>query len=269
MKKIQVFILLMFACLQAMAATTPDLKVLPKILGSESAFNIQVLSNKTKGKFNFMVVQYGAYYRGSCNGGQCGCAETGHIAFLKTDTINDVREIEAKQLFNNCSDDERLMVGFNKDMIFIGSTSNKDKEVIPKFIYRNKDSAPKLQPLPENFSRADMGQYSILDIDSGEFTDLRPGFLCKNSKKYVEKQICSSRELAETDSEMSKAFRLALSQAAELKRNSLKAEQVEFINSQAKECKDIICIMETTQMRTKEINMQNDAQQENSKIKTD
>ena len=74
-------------------------------------------------------------------------------------------------------------------------------------------------------------------------------FDCDKAKTLSEIMICENKDLSALDSQMAKAYKIALSKSA-----SVKAEQQEWLNNVRDDCKDEDCLKQVYQARLKQLN---------------
>ena len=78
------------------------------------------------------------------------------------------------------------------------------------------------------------------------------GFDCSKASSFVEKTVCSDRELSNLDDLLATSYKRALSKSSDL--NSLKSQQREWIKQGRDQCKDIACIRAAYSKRLAELN---------------
>lgn len=81
----------------------------------------------------------------------------------------------------------------------------------------------------------------------------KPGFDCEQADKLIEKLICASDRLIDSDIKLNNAYRQLQERMSAAKKRQLRQEQNGFIRHRAGVCSDIACIDRVTRQRIAEL----------------
>lgn len=245
------------ACNSSLAARKVNFENLQEVVNIGEIYNINVLfssENNSKGE-SYVVAHYGGYYMGRCNDhGPCGCASVANVSLFKFSDKGKLNLIDSKLVDNTCSasEDNQYSVKYNKEYIFLFSEKSGTMNLVYVLNKSNLDfgfiAATQDEKNSTNTSTELIDSY----VSDAPYTDNKPGFDCKRASNYIENQICSSVELSELDSKMSRLYKNLINHGI-VDVSMLKKSQIQFNATRSKLCADIVCIKDLTSKRITEL----------------